>query len=165
MPLSFSEQERLIRHSAQNNPAMPVEQILLARLLLHNSSRYLEKRNQLLKAYQLNDTLFMTLVVLYCQPNHALQPSKLSEIFSYSKTNATRIADELVKRQWLERSEIAGDRRSFLLKLTPQGVQFLETLLPNQWKQVEQLFSVLDEQEQITLKQLLLKLVTRLEHL
>lgn len=58
-----------------------------------------------------------------------------------------------------------GRSTKFLLKLTPQGVQFLETLLPNQWKQVEQLFSVLDEQEQITLKQLLLKLVTRLEHL
>lgn len=49
MPISFSEQEKLIRQSAQNNPTMPVEQILLARLLLHNSSHYVERRNQLLK--------------------------------------------------------------------------------------------------------------------
>ncbi|WP_265756065.1 transcriptional repressor MprA [Avibacterium sp. 20-15] len=165
MPLSFSDQEMLIRQSAKNNPAMPVEQILLARLLLHNSSRYVEKRNQLLKKYQLNDTLFMALVVLYCQPSYALQPSQLSEIFGYSKTNATRIADELVKRAWLARTEVQGDRRGFLLTLTPQGIQFLEQLLPNQWKQVEQLFSVLDEQEQQQLKKLLLKLLTSLENL
>lgn len=165
MSISFSEQEKLIRQSAQNNPAMPVEQIMLARLLLHNSSHYVERRNQLLKKYQLNDTLFMALAVLYCQPNHSLQPSKLSEIFGYSKTNATRIADELVKREWLERTEVAGDRRAFSLKLTAQGVQFLEQLLPNQWKQVDDIFSVLDKQEQQQLKQLLLKLLSNLENL
>lgn len=165
MPISFSEQETLIRYSAKNNPKMPVEQIILARLLLHNSSGYLEKRNQLLKHYQLNDTQFMALVLLYCQPEQALQPSKLSEILGYSKTNATRISDELVKREWITRCEIVGDRRSFLLKLTSQGIQFLENLLPNQWKQVNDLFSVLDTEEQNTLKGLLLKLAMRLESL
>ncbi len=55
----------------------------------------LENRNKMLKAQGINETLFMALITLESQENHSIQPSELSCALGSSRTNATRIADEL----------------------------------------------------------------------
>lgn len=52
----------------------------------------------MLKAQGINETLFMALITLESQENHSIQPSELSCALGSSRTNATRIADELEKR-------------------------------------------------------------------
>ncbi len=49
----------------------------------------------MLKAQGINETLFMALITLESQENHSIQPSELSCALGSSRTNATRIADEL----------------------------------------------------------------------
>ncbi|WP_373101051.1 MULTISPECIES: MarR family transcriptional regulator [Pasteurellaceae] len=165
MPISFSEQQQCIRDFGRDNPSMPVDNIILVRLLLHVNGLYLEHRNRLLKQHGLNDTSFMALIVLYYQSERALQPSQLSEMLGLSRTNITRIADVLVANGWVERVAVEGDRRAFLLRLTAQGIHFFQELLPNQWHRLDQIFSVLKPEEHVELTHLLLKLSTRLEHL
>ena len=54
----------------------------------------------------------MALITLESQENHSIQPSELSCALGSSRPNATRIADELEKRGWIERRESDNDRRS-----------------------------------------------------
>ena len=63
----------------------------------------------------------MALITLDAQESHSIQPSELSSALGSSRTNATRIADELEKRGWIERRESDNDRRCLHLHLTPQG--------------------------------------------
>ncbi|SUH35512.1 transcriptional regulator [Salmonella enterica subsp. enterica] len=60
----------------------------------------------------------MALITLESQENHSIQPSELSCALGSSRTNATRIADELEKRGWIERRESDNDRRCLHLQLT-----------------------------------------------
>ncbi|MGQ7115706.1 MarR family transcriptional regulator, partial [Escherichia sp. TWPC-MK] len=56
--------------------------------------------------------------------------SELSCALGSSRTNATRIADELEKRGWIERRESDNDRRCLHLQLTEKGHEFLREVLP-----------------------------------
>lgn len=78
----------------------------------------------MLKAQGINETLFMALITLESQENHSIQPSELSCALGSSRTNATRIADELEKRGWIERRESDNDRRCLHLQLTEKGGHF-----------------------------------------
>ncbi|MGV6989801.1 transcriptional repressor MprA [Testudinibacter sp. P80/BLE/0925] len=156
---NFTEIEESIKQCAQSEPDLPLEKVLLLRLLLHSTSSYLEHRNRLLKQFDLNDTLFMALVVLYTQPNHAIQPSKLSDILGSSRTNATRISDELVGRKWIERVVSSSDRRCFELKLTDYGKDFIKARLPQQWQNIHEVFRGISVEEMQQLSAILYKIV------
>lgn len=156
---NFTEIEESIKQCAQSEPDLPLEKVLLLRLLLHSSSSYLEHRNRLLKQFDLNDTLFMALVVLYTQPDQAIQPSKLSDILGSSRTNATRISDELVGRKWIERVVSNSDRRCFELKLTDYGKDFIKERLPQQWQNIHEVFRGISAEEMQQLSAILYKIV------
>jgi MarR family transcriptional repressor of emrRAB len=64
----------------------------------------------------------MALITLESQENHSIQPSELSCALGSSRTNATRIADELEKRGWIERRESDNDRRCLHLQLTEKVI-------------------------------------------
>jgi DNA-binding MarR family transcriptional regulator len=93
---------------------------------MHMQGKLLENRNKMLKAQGINETLFMALITLESQENHSIQPSELSCALGSSRTNATRIADELEKRGWIERRESDNDRRCLHLQLTDKGHRLRE---------------------------------------
>lgn len=163
MKRTFTEIEQAIRSQAEITPEMPVEHLLLARLLLKVDSDYLEHRNKLLKKEKLNHTLFEAMLIIYAQPEQQIQPSRLSDIMCSSRTNATRVSDELVAKGWVERLDVASDRRAFMLRLTTAGREFLNKIFPKQWELVREIFSILSVQEVETLKSLLLKVDTHLD--
>ena len=128
-------------------------------------SKLLENRNKMLKAQGINETLFMALITLDAQESHSIQPSELSSALGSSRTNATRIADELEKRGWIERRESDNDRRCLHLHMTQQGEEFLNQLLPPQHKCLHFLWSTLNDDEQQQLEKLTRKLLTRLDQM
>lgn len=91
---------------------------------MHMQGKLLENRNKMLKAQGINETLFMALITLESQENHSIQPSELSCALGSSRTNATRIADELEKRGWIERRESDNDCRCLHLQLTERAISF-----------------------------------------
>lgn len=92
----------------------------------------------------------MALITLESQENHSIQPSELSCALGSSRTNATRIADELEKRGWIERRESDNDRRCLHLQLTEKGHEFLREVLPPQHNCLHQLWSALSTTEKIS---------------
>ncbi|WP_413737269.1 transcriptional repressor MprA [Sodalis sp. RH21] len=165
MDSSFTPIEQMLSLRAQRRPDFPFQEILLTRLCMHMQGKLLENRNRMLKAQGINETLFMALVTLESQEDHSIQPSELSSALGSSRTNATRIADELEKRGWIERKESENDRRCLHLKLTPAGEAFLNNLLPPQHKCLVSLWSTLDINEQKQLESLTRKLLDKLDDL
>ncbi len=165
MESSFSPIEQMLNSRAKRQKDFPYQEILLTRLCMHMHSKLLENRNKMLKAQGINETLFMALITLEAQENHSIQPSELSAALGSSRTNATRIADELEKKGWIERRESHNDRRCLHLHLTEAGVEFLNQLLPPQHKCLHFLWSTLDADEQQQLETLTRKLLTRLDQM
>ncbi|SBH74461.1 transcription repressor [Klebsiella pneumoniae] len=98
MDSSFTPIEQMLKFRASRHEDFPFQEILLTRLCMHMQGKLLENRNKMLKAQGINETLFMALITLESQENHSIQPSELSCALGSSRTNATRIADELEKR-------------------------------------------------------------------
>lgn len=124
MDSSFTPIEQMLKFRASRHEDFPYQEILLTRLCMHMQGKLLENRNKMLKAQGINETLFMALITLESQENHSIQPSELSCALGSSRTNATRIADELEKRGWIERRESDNDRRCLHLQLTEKGHEF-----------------------------------------
>ncbi|WP_445494679.1 transcriptional repressor MprA [Photorhabdus sp. SF281] len=167
MESSFTPTEELLNiraaQQAKLNKDIPYQEILLTRLSMHVQSKLLENRNNMLKAQGINETLFMALMILDTKESHSIQPSELSAALGSSRTNATRIADELEKQEWIERKESHNDRRCLHLHLTDQGTKFLNSLLPPQHDCLRRLWSCLDLEEQKQLEKLMRKLLVRLD--
>lgn len=97
--------------------------------------------------------------------NPRMQIAELSCALGSSRTNATRIADELEKRGWIERRESDNDRRCLHLQLTEKGHEFLREVLPPQHNCLHQLWSALSTTEKDQLEQITRKLLSRLDQM
>lgn len=162
---SFAPIEQMINLRASRNPDFPHQEVLLVRLCMHMQSKILEHRNKILREQGINETLFMALITLESQESRSIQPSELSAALGSSRTNATRIADELEKRGWIERRESDSDRRCLHLHMTDDGKAFLDRLLPPQHKSLHFLWSTLEKEEQKQLEVLMRKLLVRLDEM
>lgn len=163
MESSFTPIEQMLNFRAKRQKDFPLQEIMLTRLCMHMQSKLLENRNKMLKAQGINETLFMALITLDAQEDHSIQPSELSSALGSSRTNATRIADELEKRGWIERRESDNDRRCLHLHLTPKGNEFLRQLLPPQHQSLQLLWSSLNDSEKNQLEGIIRKLLGRLD--
>lgn len=167
MESSFTPTEELLnarvaQQTSQEN-TIPYQEILLTRLCMHVHGKLLESRNNMLRAQGVNETLFMALMILDTKDSHGIQPSELSAALGSSRTNATRIADELEKNGWIERKESHNDRRCLHLHLTEKGSEFLSGLLPPQHKALIDIWSSLDTDEKQLLDKLMRKLLAKLD--
>ncbi|AUG99674.1 transcriptional repressor MprA [Pectobacteriaceae bacterium CE70] len=165
MDSSFAPIEEMLHMRADRRPDFPFQEVLILRLFMHVQAKILEHRNRILKEQDINETLFMALITLEAQENYSIQPSELSAALGSSRTNATRIADELEKRGWIERKESDSDRRCLHLFMTEKGKAFLNELLPPQYRSLHFLCSILENDEQKQLEVLMRKLLLRLDEM
>ncbi|OWY37397.1 MarR family transcriptional regulator [Xenophilus sp. AP218F] len=160
---SFQQLEQAVNRVESRFPGVPRQEVILTRLLFHIVPRLSARLCEELRPYGLNETVWMALMALYACPNQALYPSDISETLDSSRTNATRIADELVKNGWAARSPSAEDRRKILLELTPEGIRLVESLLPLSRECHKALWADFDQEEKQQLEQLMRKLLTKLD--
>ncbi len=166
MKYTFNEQEALIRGTPNHLLAkMPVEDLILVRLMTNFTTIYKTHRAVLLQEYGFSETQFLALTLIYYQKDRAIQPSVLSEMLGSSRTNITRVSDELEQKGWIERQSVLSDRRAYLLKLTSAGIKCLETFLPHQWQFIRHIFSILTPEENQFLQMILRKLTNHIEHI
>lgn len=159
---SFQNIERAIDAIGQRYPGAPRQEVILNRLFCHIMSRLTCQWNEALKPYAINETLWIALLALYSQPDQALYPSDISETMDFSRTNATRVCDEMVKHGWALRISCCEDRRKVQLKLTPAGIKFVEDLIPRSREHIQQQWGDFSSQEKDTLETLMRKVLTTL---
>ena len=122
--------EKRLRNIQARMPDFPYEPILLVRLSYHLQKRLRDRTNAALKPYELADTGYTVLAILYGSAEETSTASELSEACHEKPANLTRVCDELAARGLIERGTRVGDRRTVLISLTAQGRALIEQVLP-----------------------------------
>jgi MarR family transcriptional repressor of emrRAB len=89
--------------------------------------------------------------------------SMLSEATGETRTNMTRICDELARKGLLMRHAGVEDRRRVVLELTRKGQALIERVLPKVWAELSRGMRALNNGEKRDLERLLKKLLAVFE--
>lgn len=108
---------------------------------------------------KLNWSAFRMLFVLWVVGE--IEQSKLTLLTNSSKATVSNVSNGLLKQELIVRTPSEKDRRTFLLKLTPQGEQTVTEAYSQQNEILLQWSSVLDDDERQILMNLLEKLMKR----
>lgn len=106
---------------------------------------------------------YFTLQMLYSEQDGSMAPSDLADCTGESRTNMTRICNELEALKLVQRTRSMIDRRSVDLRLTAYGIEQMEILLPRLRERAERAFAPLSEAETTQLEWLLKKVLTHHE--
>ena len=105
----------------------------------------------------------LLLTLLRSAPAQGLTHTELSEMTAISGPSMTNRVTRLLDKGLVERVISATDRRSALVRLTPQGRELVERLLPEHIEREQQALSVLTAGEIDALTRIALKIVGHLE--
>jgi len=144
---SFSEVEQRMQVTRRRLPGYPLEHARLARLITHIQKLQTELCNAVLKPYELNYVTYTALMMLYGSAEQTLAPSELSNATGEKPTNVTRICDELLHKDLIERYPSTSDRRRVVLRLSSKGERLVEQFQPKVWQALERLYGGLGKAE------------------
>ena len=99
----------------------------------------------------------------YMAEARKLSMSEISQLLGVTMTNVTKLIDGLVGTGHVLRVEDTEDKRKTWAQLTPEGVIFVEHLLPQVALQIEKTWSCLNPQEKKMLIHLLAKMKLQLQ--
>ncbi|HEX4482119.1 MAG TPA: MarR family transcriptional regulator [Rudaea sp.] len=141
----------------------PVQDIVLVRLIKALSGQLGYHLGRKVRPHGISEVGFRTLTMLYAQLDTGINPSDLSDASGETRTNMTRICDELVRKGLVRRRASTEDRRRIVLELTKKGVDLIEKLLPQVWGGVSEMTAAISKPEKDTLERLLKKLLFAFE--
>ena len=112
---SFAVIESSIGRVAERLRGAPVRDIVLLRLIKHLSAQFGAHLNRMVRPAGLNEVGFRTLMMLYASAAAGVFASQLSEAAGETRTNMTRICDDLSRKGLLRRRAGTSDRRRVVL--------------------------------------------------
>ncbi|HEV7778613.1 MAG TPA: MarR family transcriptional regulator [Luteibacter sp.] len=154
-----------IARVSETMPDTPVREVTLTRLLRFVGDSLGDELERHLKPYNINDSDFRTLMMIYSSPDGSASPGELCGFAQQGATNMTRIANVLVKAGLVTRASAAEDRRRVLLSITPAGRRFVKKLLPPLFPRVLEAFASFSDTDKRTFERLLRKLAANIDHL
>ena len=161
----FAYFEQGIDRISRQLPGMPQDRVVLNRLFFFVFKELDEIYNRHLAEFGLNTSSFLALAMLMSCENDRLNPCNLSNALIASRTNVTRLADELVGAGWVERHPSTEDRRRVDLTLTETGRTLVLKVLPKVWKLIENQWSDFSREEVVQFDYLLRKMLGGLNRL
>lgn len=138
MNLDFTYFENGIGRIAGQLSGMPRDRVVLNRLFFYIFKELDDVYNQFLSEFGLNSSTFLALAMILSSEDNRLNPSHLSDALIASRTNMTRLADDLVGSGWVSRKPCMQDRRRVELSLTPSGRELIQAVLPVIWQRIAQ---------------------------
>lgn len=159
------EFEQRLDFIGQRFPVHPRKEVLLTRMQFMIYKKFNELVNHNLQPYGVNDTVWTALMMLYSSQQQFIYPSDLSHIIVSSRTNITRLADEMVGKGWVSRQGCESDRRKIILTLTPAGIALVEDVMPRQWVLYEAMWQGFDATEKKQFESLQRRLIENLADL
>jgi MarR family transcriptional repressor of emrRAB len=155
MARDFSRFERGMQRIAQLHPEISRDAVTLIRLSYHVFLSLDDRLEQHFARYHLSTSSWIVLMMMYCAPDRRVNPSELSAAVIQSRTQMTRVADDLVAKRLIRRAPSPTDRRRVELTLTATGLKLIEKLLPLTWGEYERALSVFSKMERTRLQTLL----------
>ncbi len=113
------------------------------------------KVSESFKEDHLTPTQFGVLDVLYAKGS--MKIGELLESMLATSGNMTVVIRNMEKKGWVTRTTCPNDKRAYLVALTEQGCQVIEHALPLHIAKIEEVFTVLTDEEQAELIRILKK--------
>src|SRR5208283_97396 len=99
----FSHFEERIRRVAKLSPGLPIGNVTLTRMFFYVYKALEGNASRFFAEYGLNNSHYITLMMIYANGGNLVNPCKLSEDLLSSRANITRLTVELVENGWVER--------------------------------------------------------------
>ncbi|MHB1094193.1 MarR family winged helix-turn-helix transcriptional regulator [Thiobacillus sp.] len=164
MNLDFIYFENGIDRIAGRLPGMPRDRVVINRLFVYIFNELDHVYNEHLSEFGLNTSSFLALaMILMSNEENRLNPSHLGEALVASRTNVTRLTDDMVRSGWVSRKPSMQDRRRVELSLTPDGRTLILKVLPIIWRRIEQQWADFSPAEVVELDRLLRKMLEGLQ--
>lgn len=145
--------------SSYSDPKVRANSSELASLLSQSHNLFATHLSQHARTYGVSDSQYRVMLILSRVPNKKLTMSELSEQMCVTRTSITKVIDGLSKAAFVERQVHPHDRRSILVQLTAQGIQFLTMTVSHHQDFLDQIFGELTADQQRTLTKLLDRLI------
>jgi DNA-binding MarR family transcriptional regulator len=124
----------------------------IARMIAALSNTYHILRSVMERAfstYGITPQSMDVLFALYVRKDRGCLLGEIGALLMVSPANITGLVEGLVKKGLVNRTEDPGDRRKRLAELTPRGIKFMETFIPESIKFLQEIFaSVTPEDKQ-----------------
>ncbi|MGJ7919684.1 MarR family winged helix-turn-helix transcriptional regulator [Neobacillus sp. LXY-4] len=115
-----------------------------------------EQVNKFIAANGLNPTEFAVLELLYHKGDQPLQ--QIGGKILLASGSITYVVDKLEQKGLLKRVACPNDRRVTYAQITEEGKQFIDNIFPEHEQKINDLMTVLSDEEQKTAIELLKKL-------
>lgn len=137
----FGPTELRLRRIEARLPEFPVASMRLVRMTYHLQKTLRDATNAVLRPYDLTDTSYMVLAILYGSDGETSTATALSEATHEKPANLTRVCDDLVLRGLIDRTPKPGDRRAVMISLSDAGRTLIERALPDVSAEVKAAFA------------------------
>lgn len=125
-------------------------------VLSRASKVILEESNRLIEKHNLNPSEFAVLELLYHKGPQPIQ--KIGQKILLRSGSMTYVVDKLEQRGLLLRLTNEEDKRITFISITSEGNELIQEIFPNHGKCIQELMSVLTNEEQVLAIELLKKL-------
>lgn len=98
-----------------------------------------------MRTYGINPTEFAVLELLYSKGDQPIQ--KIGEKILLASSSITYVVDKLEEKGFVERIDSSDDRRVKFASLTKKGKDFMAEVFPKHEKRIEEIFSILNDEE------------------
>ncbi|OIQ88603.1 transcriptional repressor MprA [mine drainage metagenome] len=138
---------RILEKFVSRYPDAEIASVMPFLNILRAGSDLSDALDALLGRHGLLQGRWWVLILLMREDDLTSSPSDLAEKAGVSRATMTGLIDGLVRDGWVERQADAGDRRKLTIKLTPAGLAKLDEVMPDYYRKVRQLMSVLTQQQ------------------
>ncbi|MBD7983348.1 MarR family transcriptional regulator [Sporosarcina sp. Sa2YVA2] len=125
-------------------------------VLSRASKVILEESNRLIEKHNLNPSEFAVLELLYHKGPQPIQ--KIGQKILLRSGSMTYVVDKLEQRGLLQRLTNEEDKRITFISITSEGKELIQEIFPNHGKCIQEMMSVLTNEEQVLAIELLKKL-------
>ncbi|ESA37400.1 transcriptional regulator [Leptolyngbya sp. Heron Island J] len=156
--MTYDQIDKILTQWRDETPDLDLSSLAVIGRILQ-LARLLEKhRETVLADFDLNLWSFDMLATLRRQgPPYQLKPTELYGLLMLSSGAMTNRIDRLEKAGWVTRLRDPDDRRSVIVQLTNQGMEYVDTVMPVLFERENRLLDDLSQAETATLITLLRK--------
>jgi len=155
--------EKRLRRVQARVPGFPFEAMLLVRMAHHLQKGLRDRSNAALRKYELGDTHYLVLAILYGSADETSTATELSAACNEKPANLTRVCDELTAKGLIERRPKPGDRRAVMISLSEAGRVLIARILPEVSAEVTAAYATLTPSELAQLAALTARVLDKLD--
>ena len=139
-------QELLIEY-AERIPSLKMNAVESCIALLRTVADVSKVLEDYFQEHEISEGKFTILMLLYRQRDYQLSPIELSKKAEVTKGTMTGLIAGLENQGLVEKQTNDSDKRSYLVKLSSKGLKLLNDILPEHYKLISEIMSVLDDNQ------------------